>query len=156
MKKHLSSCTAKDKVCPGCKVKGRTPAHCPCKGEGPERTPGPPGRPKAKSVRVPRNYRVKVPFDNCRTPNMEDVQFRPTGGLGAQIPWGKSQTHPAYPDTGAEQSMVSEDLLETLGLSLEKATKAVEAVDGGCVTCLTCIRIVISHLDRPPDRPPEP
>ena len=26
-------------------------------------------------------------------------------------------------------------------------------MDGGCVTCLTCIRIVISHPDRPPDRP---
>ena len=70
-------------------------------------------------VRTPRNYRIKVPFDDCPTPNMEDVKFRALskakGGLG-QIPWSKSQpkVHSAYPDTGAEQSMVSEDLLETL------------------------------------------
>ena len=30
MKKHWGTCKAKDKVCMGCKQKGRTPAHCPC------------------------------------------------------------------------------------------------------------------------------
>ena len=36
-KKHRLTCQAKDKVCPGCKIKGAIPAHCPCKGDGPVR-----------------------------------------------------------------------------------------------------------------------
>ena len=41
------------------------------------------------------------------------------------------------PDTGVQQSMVSEDLVETLGLKIEHSTKAVKAVDGGRVTYLS-------------------
>ena len=37
---------------------------------------------------------------------------------------------------GAEESKVSEDLIETLGLKVEPSTNAVEAVDGGHVLCL--------------------
>ena len=59
---------------------------------------------------------------------MENVQFKAMCmGLGPQI---------QYPNMGAEQSMVSKDLIETLGLKVEPSTKAKEAVDGGCVTCL--------------------
>ena len=80
------------------------------------------------TVRTPRNFRAKVPFDDCPTPNMENVKFK---ALGKAKSNSKPKIHSAYPDTGAEQSMVSEDLLETLGLNLETSTKAVEAVDGG-------------------------
>ena len=60
-------------------------------------------------VRNPRNYRVKVPFDDQPTPNMENVQFKAIGK------GSRPHIHSAYLDTGAEQSMVSEDLIETLG-----------------------------------------
>ena len=79
---------------------------------------------KALLVRNPRNCRVKVPFDDRPTPNMENVTFRAMGKSS------NPQVLSAYPDTGAEQSMVSEDLVETLGLNMEPSTKAVEAVDG--------------------------
>ena len=82
------------------------------------------------TVRNPRNYRVKVPFDDRPTPNMENVTFRAMGKKS------NPKVLSAYPDMGAEQSMVSEDLIETLGLDVESSTKAVEAVDGGRVTCL--------------------
>merc|ERR1711893_128928 len=96
-------------------------------------------------VRTPRNYRIKVPFDNCPTPNMENVQFK---ALGKARPGSRPRTHSAYPDTGAEQSMVSEDLLETLGLNLEPARKAVEAVDGGRVTCLGSSPVEVEYQGR--------
>ena len=142
LKKHLPTCADKDKVCPGCKTKGATPKHCgPCKGEGPQwRVPS-----KAKTVRTPRNYRIKVPFDDCPTPNMENVHFK---ALGKARPGSRPKTHSAYPDTGAEQSMVSEDLLETLGLNLEPAKKAVEAVDGGRVTCSGSSPVEIEYQGR--------
>ena len=42
----------------------------------------------------------------------------------------------AYPDTGAKQSMVSADLVQPMGLRLEKGkSKTLEAVDGGVVQC---------------------
>ena len=44
--------------------------------------------------------------------------------------------------------MVSEDLLETLGLTLETSTKAVEAVDGGRVTCLGSSPVEIQYQGR--------
>ena len=76
-------------------------------------------------------YRVRVPIDNQPTPNMENVRLK-TKHLGF-----RPQVHSAYPNRGAEQSMVSEDLIEILGLKIENSTKAVEAVYGGCVTCFS-------------------
>ena len=80
-------------------------------------------------VRYPKNYRVKVLFDDQPTPNMENVQFKAIGK------GSRPQIHSAYPDMGAEQSMVNEDLIEALGLKVEPSTKAVEAIDGGRVLC---------------------
>merc|ERR1711894_646154 len=68
--------------------------------------------------------------------------------LGKVRPNVTPKVHPAYPDTGAEQSMVSEDLLETLGLTLETSTKAVEAVDGGRVTCLGSSPVELEYQGR--------
>ena len=59
LKKHQASCLAKNKICLGCKHKGATPAHCICHGKGPVWKPK-----KAHMIRSPRNYRVRVPFDN--------------------------------------------------------------------------------------------
>ena len=56
---------------------------------------------------------------------MENVTFRAMGKRS------NPKVLSAYPDTGAEQSMVSEDLVETLGLNLESSTKAVVAMDRG-------------------------
>merc|ERR1711894_651886 len=68
--------------------------------------------------------------------------------LGKVRPNVTPKVHPAYPDTGAEQSMVSEDLIETLGLALETSTKAVEAVDGGRVTCLGSSPVELEYQGR--------
>ena len=133
------TCQAKNKVCPGCNREGATPAHCPCQGKGPvaERKPK-----KALLVRNPRNCRVKVPFDDRPTPNMENVTFRAMGKSS------NPKVLSAYPDTGAEQSMVSEDLVETLGLNLESATKAVEAVGGNRVACLGSSPVEVEYQGR--------
>ena len=88
---------------------------------------------------------IPVPFDDCPTPNMENVKFKALGKAKSNL---KPKVHSAYPDTGAEQSMVSEDLLETLGLNLETSTKAVEAVDGGRVTCLGSSPVEIEYQGR--------
>ena len=63
-------------------------------------------------------------------------------------PKSKPKIHSAYPDTGAEQSMVSEDLLETLGLGLEPSKKAVEAVDGGRVSCSGSCPVELEYQGR--------
>ena len=57
--KHMPTCVAKDQVCPGCKTKGAVPKHC-GKCERQKRS-------KAMTVRTPRNFRVKVPFDDRPT-----------------------------------------------------------------------------------------
>merc|ERR1711928_29478 len=62
LKEHAPKCIAKDKVCTGCKKKGAVPTHCPCKGQGKPAS-------RVQTVRAPRNYRARVPFDNCPTPN---------------------------------------------------------------------------------------
>ena len=139
LKKHMPTCLAKNKVCTGCKREGATPANCPCQGKGPEAERKPK---KASLVRNPRNYRVKVPFDNLPIPNMENVMFRAMGKRS------NPQVLSAYPDMGAEQSMVSEDLVETLGLNMEPSTKSVEAVDGNRVACLGLSPVEVEYQGR--------
>ena len=58
------------------------------------------------------------------------------------------QIHFAYPDTCAEQSMVSEDLIETLGLKVEPSIKVVVAIDGGCVACLGLSPVEVKYQGR--------
>ena len=127
----------KDQICSGCKTKGAVPKHC---GRCERREK----QSKAKAVRTPRNFGAKVSFDDRQTPNMENVQFR---ALGEARP-GSWQTHSAFPDTGAEQSMISEDLLETLGLDMEPASKAMEAVHGGRVSCLGSCPVEVKYQGR--------
>ena len=83
-----------------------------------------------------------MPFDNLPIPNMENVMFRAMGKRS------NPQVLSAYPDMGAEQSMVSEDLVETLGLNMEPSTKPVEAVDGNRVACLGSSPVEVEYQGR--------
>ena len=73
---------------------------------------------------------------------MENVTFRAMGKSSNPLVLS------AYPDTGAEQSMVSEDLVETLGLNMEPSTKAVEAVDRNRVACLGSSQVKVEYKGR--------
>ena len=72
---------------------------------------------------------------------MENVQFK-----AMCMSW-RPQIHSAYPDTGTDQSMVSKDLIETLGLKVEPSNKIVEVVDGGRVTCLCSSPVEVEYQD---------
>lgn len=75
---------------------------------------------RASSVRFPRSFRASikaqnVDFNNLQTPTMKDVAFMP---LGKAKP--RKVTLQAYPDTGAEQSMVSQDLVKKMCLVVDE------------------------------------
>ena len=73
---------------------------------------------------------------------MEDVVFK------ALCKGSNPQSHSAYPDTGAEKLMVSENLVESLELKVEPTTKAVKAVDGGRVAYLGLSPVEVMYQGR--------
>ena len=58
---------------------------------------------------------------------MTEVFFKPLGCNGQALKTKSS--HDAFPNIGCEQSLVSQDLFEAMGIKLELATKHGEAVD---------------------------
>ena len=74
---------------------------------------------------------AKVAFDKEQTPKMLDVKFKP---LNVRRP--KVTVLKAYLDAGAEESMVSQDLVKWMSLCLEKdQVKPLKVVDGALVEC---------------------
>ena len=80
---------------------------------------------KVGIVRCRRLRSTKVEYDMEPNPNMEGVAFTLLGKKKS-----KTMVMKAFPDTGYEQSLISEDLVKTMGLVLENDKKPIEGVDG--------------------------
>ena len=73
---------------------------------------------------------TKVIDDSEPTPLMENVEVKPINGKN------KPSIIEVFPDTGCQQSIVSEDLIDACGLILDRSKrKKITAVDGGEVPC---------------------
>ena len=74
---------------------------------------------------------------------MTEVFFKPLGCNGQALKTKSS--HDAFPYIGCEQSLVSQDLFETMGIELEHATKHGEAVDRSKVRCAGSASVKINY-----------
>ena len=83
---------------------------------------------------------MEVEYDMESTQDMEDVAFTPLGKSKA-----KSTIRNAFPDSGCEQSLISEDLIKSMGLVLENKKKRIEAVDGSVVRCSGSTAIKVEY-----------
>ena len=62
--------------------------------------------------------------------------------------WGQGfepTTRNAYPDSGCEQSLISQDLIKVMGLELEPMVKNVKAVNGSKVKCAGSAAVRVDH-----------
>ena len=51
----------------------------------------------------------------------------------------------AFPDSGCEQTLISEDLIKPMGLVLENDKKPIQAVDGSAVRCSGSTAIKVEY-----------
>ena len=119
-------CKAKGQKCTQCGMIGHLGVVC-------ERKPGnPQAGSRINRVKVVQCKRTstKVIDDSEPTPLMENVEVKPIDGKD------KPSIIEVFPDTGCQQSIVSEDLIDACGLVLDRSKrKKITAVDGGGVPC---------------------
>ena len=119
-----------------CKAKGVTCSKCGKVGHFGSVCLSKPGNSQAGSktgrVKVVQCKRTstKVIDDSEPTPLMENVEVKPINGKN------KPSIIEVFPDTGCQQSIVAEDLIDACGLILDRSKrKKITAVDGGEVPC---------------------
>ena len=86
---------------------------------------------RVKVVRCNRAKVAKVIDDSEPTPMMEDVKIKPIDGKD------KPSIMEVFPDTGCQQSIISQDSIKASGLKLDRSRrKRILAVDGTRVPCI--------------------
>ena len=114
--KNKDKCPGKDKVCHKCQGKGHLARYCP-KNEDKSNDQVKAGKVKIGKIKVGvvrcRRLRtakaMEVEYHMESTQNMEDVAFTPLGKSKA-----KTTVRNAFPDSGCEQSLISEDLIKPM------------------------------------------
>ena len=110
-------CPAKGQECGNCGKKNHFDSVC----RSAARAKSPQAGSRAGRVKVVMVKRVsaKVKDDSEPTPLMQNVRINPIDAKGK----GKAPTMDAFPDTGCQQSLISEDLIGTCGLILDTHKK---------------------------------
>ena len=97
---------------------------------------------RVEVVQCKRTY-TKVIDDSAPTPLMENVEVKPIDGKD------RPSIMDVFPDTGCQQSIVSEDLIDACGLILDRSKrKKITAVDGGGVPCTGSTTFQVTYHDR--------
>ena len=73
---------------------------------------------------------------------MKNVAFTPLGKVKSKT---KTTIMDAFPESGCEQTLISEDLIKPMGLILEKDKKPIQAVDGSAVRCSGSTAITVEY-----------
>ena len=134
---------------PKCQFKGHLARFCPKKDQGPGQASkgSRAGKIKVGVVRCRKIKSVKanrVEYDNELTPNMKNVALTPLGKVKSKTKT-KTTIMDAFPDSGWEQTLISEDLIKPMGLVLENDKKLIQAVDGSAVRCSGSTAIKVEY-----------
>ena len=73
---------------------------------------------------------------------MKDKAFTPLGKAKYKT---MTTIREAFPDSGCEQTLISEDLVKVMGLVVENDKKRIEAVEGSAVKCSGSTAIKVEY-----------
>ena len=135
-------CRAREAKCNKCGKIGHYQAVC----RSPQAAPASGSRTGRVEVVNCKRVATKVQDDSEPTPLMKGVKIKPIGGKH------KAVAVDTFPDTGCQQSLVSEDLMSACGLQLDRTKKKrIKAVDGGDVACIGSTSFQASYGGRTTD-----